>query len=93
METINGNYNTSKLRGFEIDEIEEVANDLLSTLQDLQCGGRLGSLGLLRAVVRLCDTDDDLDMCCRLLDELAIFPHPRNQAEDFGLTQLDPLEV
>lgn len=55
------------IKGYHIDEINQVSEELKVVLEELGVDQHLALLGLCRCIVRTADSDD-LDLACVLID-------------------------
>lgn len=72
---------TNTLYGYHIDEIDEVAQDLLQILSDLDVPVTLGVLALSRAISAI-GSEQELDEAARVIDQFRDVPFDRYIDED-----------
>lgn len=60
-------------RGYDVDEIDDAAGEVLSTIDELSIDPKLALFALCRAIVLMGD-QNSLDMACRIIDELSEVP-------------------
>lgn len=60
-----------RVDGYDIDELDRVAEEVLSTLEDaVETDRRLALLAMCRAIVLIAD-EDELDEACSWIDRLS----------------------
>ena len=67
---------SSSLKGYTLDDIDSSATDLIQSICELGIPPDLAFIALCRAIVMLGSTDD-LDVACRIIDELSDVPFER----------------
>ena len=61
------------LKGYLIDEVDDLAKEVIQLFAEVDTPTDLGILALCRAIVML-GTPEDLDVACRVIDELSEVP-------------------
>lgn len=63
----------SLLRGFLQDEVDDAAKDIIQHLAECETPSAMCLLALCRAVVMI-STVEELDLACRVIDEMSEIP-------------------
>lgn len=69
------------IKGYDIDEIDEIARDVFQLLTEQGVDINLSILGLCRAITILAD-EEQLDYACRMIDVLSEVPYDEGDYED-----------
>ena len=58
------------IHGYDLDEIDEVAQEIFQVIAEQQVPSRLAIAALCRTIVMM-GTDEDLDLACSMIDRIA----------------------
>lgn len=69
-----------RMHGYDLEEINTAAEEVLNTISELSIPQPLAILALCRAIVNL-GTEYDLNVACKIIDDMAELPKIKEEYE------------
>ena len=83
---------TDTIGGYDIAEINTIADEIFQGVVELNIPNRLAILGLCRAIT-IIGSEVDLDMACRYIDQLSEIPYTDDTLADFVQEEIEADDV